>query len=481
MAARSHKLAWIITRRLVVIAFLAMIIQLAYVIFDYSRRTDEVAEAIVDRELDLLEDSIDPTKSGMITLVPPPELEARYEKYPRNYGFQLLDSNGQTIAERNPGIFVGAPESINGANALRSEDRIDDQQRRFGSRSILVGDHEVELRTATIGDPAKVYLRVIWEAILDHVTLPIVPLTVLMLVAVWVVLRQTLRPVERAALAVSSVDPLEGAPRLKLDGAPEEVVTLGSAVNRLLDRLDQSLISHRDFAANVAHELRTPLALLKLELDGLPDNIADKARSDVDSMIRLVEQLLNVARLESFDAGTMETVDLAAVSADVVTRLAPAAIDGGCNIALDVLQPICIEGHSEAIVSALRNLVENALRVSPRDSQVMVRVGPGPRIRVIDRGPGIPKASLDGIFERYRQGDRKARGSAGLGLSIVKRTMELHGGTVDVTSRPEFTVFTLNFADSRVQSERIDDTSRQTISAEAPNSEQAADSALYIQ
>ncbi len=279
-------------------------------------------------------------------------------------------------------------------------------------------------------------------------TLPIVPLTLFLFVAIWIALQSSLAPVEAAARAVRSVAEAEGRVRLDLHDAPIEVATLGSAVNTLLDRLEDELKAHHDFAANVAHELRTPLSLLTLDLEESSDAVAQRALTDVHAMSRLVDQLLSFARLEGLDRRTFSAVDLGSIARATAARLAPGALKSMVELEVAEQAKVTVPGQAEAIESALRNLVENAIRVSPRNSLVTISVGPGPTLAVNDRGPGIAPDRLVKLFERFVQGDRGTSGRAGLGLDITRRTMELHGGTLEADSEPGAgSTFTLVFPD----------------------------------
>jgi signal transduction histidine kinase len=253
-------------------------------------------------------------------------------------------------------------------------------------------------------------------------------------IGLWIGLRRSLASVEATAEAIRKADPARGAIRLDLRGAPDEIAVLGSAVNKLLDRLDQALKAHHDFAANVAHELRTPLALLMLDLEQCADPVAQNARADVQSMSRLVEQLLSISRLEGLERGEFMSVDLGALARTTAARLAPGAMKTGVELEVLASGKPLARGQAEAVESALRNLVENAVRVSLAKATVTISVGPGPKISVKDEGPGIASDRLSGLFDRGRKVDRETRGSAGLGLEITKRTMELHGGRVEVES-----------------------------------------------
>lgn len=211
--------------------------------------------------------------------------------------------------------------------------------------------------------------------------------------------------------------------------------------------LKESEEKHRNFAADVAHELRMPLAVLRSHLDNLKDDAAaDSLRQDVDAMARLVEQLLVQTRLEFLTIGPHETADLRSVCVKVATDLGPMAIEENRSIRLQGTKlPVRVRGNGGALEQAVRNLVENAVRYSARKATIAIEVTEEPAIRVIDRGKGIPPADRNRIFDRFQRADRRAGGS-GLGLAIVRRTAEAHGATIEVSDTPGGgATFTLRF------------------------------------
>ena len=193
----------------------------------------------------------------------------------------------------------------------------------------------------------------------------------------------------------------------------------------------------RAFVADVAHELRTPLAILRTKLDTLKDEAAVAVlRDEIDGMTRLVSQMLAFARYELFRPGSEETADLHEVCTNVATHLAPIAIFG--DRLIEVLAdgpPVIVRGSAPALEQAVRNLVENAVRYAPPQSTVTVRITDAPAIHVIDRGAGVPKERRATIFDRFDRADRRGDG-AGLGLAIVKRIVDAHGATVEINDPP---------------------------------------------
>jgi signal transduction histidine kinase len=446
----ARPLGVIITRRLLVAALAVFLLQLAYVAVELASRSSEIEEAVVERELARVADHLVPAGISARVEIDPDEAR-HYEEHPEAYGYELSTADGAIIDWRNPALFEGRPVELSaGATQGIQHDLLNGNERIVALRRIKAAGGDYVVRVAAVGDPAGLYAREFATQILDRVMLPIVPLTAIMLAIVLLLVRRALRPVEKAATRVGEIKG-EQAVRLDLAGAPAEVVALGSAVNGLLDRLELALEEHREFAANVAHELRTPLSLLTLELAKITDPVARRMRDDVQALTRLVDQLLALARAEGVKPEDFSPVDLASVAKSVVMRMAPAAIAAGRELELEVLESLPISGEREAIAGALRNLIDNAVRAAPEGSTVRVRVGPGAALSVADRGSGIDLADVPRIFDRYRQGDQKTSGSAGLGLSIVKKTMERHGGRVSLDAAPgQGSVFTLEFPRGRV-------------------------------
>tara|TARA_B100000315_G_C14488677_1_gene546468 strand:- start:30 stop:980 length:951 start_codon:yes stop_codon:yes gene_type:complete len=216
-------------------------------------------------------------------------------------------------------------------------------------------------------------------------------------------------------------------------------------VNRALQESEDR---YRGFAADIAHELRTPLSVLKLHLDDLRDTEAVLTlRREVSSMSHLVEQLLTLARIDSLAVGDEDEADLHAVSTNVAAQLAPLAIKEGRFIeVLEADGPVKVRGDSDALEQVVRNLVENAIKYSARGTTITIKVSENAKISVIDRGQGVPVEMRDEIFERFLRSDQRSGGS-GLGLPIVRQIIDAHGGSIEVGETPDGgATFTISFA-----------------------------------
>jgi signal transduction histidine kinase len=274
------------------------------------------------------------------------------------------------------------------------------------------------------------------------------PILFLLLVIDVAIIRRALRPVVAASNLAERIGPLHTDLRLPETSMPREVRPLVHAVNQALDRLEEGFRGQREFTADAAHELRTPLAILRTQIDMIADReLAHALRNDVENMSRLVNQLLEMAELETFVIGPDETADLVAVSAEVAAFLAPIALANDKLVAvIGADGPVWVRGNPDMLARAVRNLVENALTHAPPATTVEIAVDPRGAISVADCGPGVPLAEREHIFRRFWRRDRRRQGSAGLGLSIVAGIAERHGAAVSVADRAGGgAAFTLSF------------------------------------
>ncbi|WBV45478.1 ATP-binding protein [Pseudoroseomonas cervicalis] len=250
-------------------------------------------------------------------------------------------------------------------------------------------------------------------------------------------LRRVKQPLTLLAAEASRISADAPGERLSEAAVPSELVPLVRGMNRALERIEAGQAEQREFVADAAHELRTPLAVLQAQIDLMADRAAAAALGkDLAVLERLVGQLLAIAALDAPGLRPDTRLDLRALTDDLAALLRPMAALRG--ITLRTRQPaaaVPVLAEEEALSQAIANLLENAIGHSPEGAAVEVTVGADGSVLVEDAGPGVPEHERRLVFRRFWRSRRRAdrrRGGAGLGLSIVQRAALLHGGGVSV-------------------------------------------------
>ncbi len=246
-----------------------------------------------------------------------------------------------------------------------------------------------------------------------------------------------LQPLQRLAKSVARREPGHLG-KVSDDDTPREIEPVVTALNQLFERVEKSMESERRFTADAAHELRTPLAALKMQaqvaLRSQDESEHNRALAQVvhgvERSTRLVEQLLTLARIDPETAQReFSPVALRPVAEEILATLEPAARAKAITLDLQCAGNPTISGQSESIAVALRNLTDNAIRYTPQGGSVAITIEEkdgSVELRVADSGPGIPEAEREAIFNRFYRLAGQEREGSGLGLSIVQRIVELH-------------------------------------------------------
>ncbi len=385
---------------------------------------------------------------GKLELDLPLDLLGLYSQAYGRYSYAIVDDTGNVLFSSLKDHGALFPADTRSANTEFLEHKRGEATVSGASVKRIMGDQTIWIqagedlanRDVLIDDiVADFYRDVGW------ITLPILLVLLITDIAIF---RRALHPLRQASEIAGEIGPANPGLRLPTAEIPQEVRPLVAAVNRGLDRLEEAFRIQRDFTADAAHELRTPLSILRTRLDLLEDREMSKAlRHDVDGMAHIISQLLDIAELDAFVIDPTEKADLRSVTAEVARFLAPLAVAQGKDVALlGTDNPVWVKGSAEMMSRAIRNLAENAINHTAPGSTVEFLVEDNGTVSVLDRGPGIAEHERKLIFRRFWRRDRRKAGSTGLGLSIVQRIAELHSATVSVESRtPSGAHFSLKF------------------------------------
>ncbi len=276
-----------------------------------------------------------------------------------------------------------------------------------------------------------------------RVVIPVIALLPVMIAFVAWIVGRGLLPLRHVTAEVQRRDMRSLTP-LAERNLPLEIAPLVGELNRLLARLQRAFSAQRAFIADAAHELRSPLTALRLQLqllDRAPDLKArlearERLGSAIERAIHLVEQLLALARSDPGEAAVAaETFDLAAVAAQGIADSRILAMTRRIDMELDAEPNLWVRGEAEAVRALARNLIDNAVRYTPPGGSVRVlcRATPaGPTLEVTDTGPGISSADRERVFDRFYRHPNATENGTGLGLAIVKAIAARHAAKVQL-------------------------------------------------
>lgn len=253
----------------------------------------------------------------------------------------------------------------------------------------------------------------------------------------WIAVRQGLKPLRATAKEAAQIDMNSLEQRLATDDVPIEITPLVDAVNEAMNRLAAGVVRQRHFTANAAHELRTPLAMMRARLENAREtSLNNDLLTDASQLRAVVEQMLIAARLTEGQAPLDEDVNLGEAMRKSVTNMLPLAMD--CERFIEFEEsapPAIVRGNRRAIESVITNLLENALRAEPPGGKVIARIMADGIVVVSDHGEGVAEGDRELIFQPFWRKSEATPGT-GLGLAIAKEIMDAHGGRVWVEDTP---------------------------------------------
>lgn len=391
-------------------------------------------------QIEIFARHLEPASRGGWSLHLPDGVRDQYSDAYDRYSYAIIDDAGKVIfsshASKQP-LFAIDPDAT-GIVPYRARTPRGARTIAGASARKDIDGHPVWIQVAEKLSHRDVIVDDVLANFLRQVVWIIVPVLLLLLVADTIIFRLAMRPLHRASDRAKHISPTRLDVRLPTDDMPPEILPLVEAVNQALDRLELGFRSQREFAADAAHELRTPLAILRTRIETLPHSEASRALGrDVENMSRVVSQLLDATELETAVVDPESVADLHEVGVEIAEFIAPLALKRGKSIELiGVDEPVLIVGNAEMIRRATRNLVENALHHTPEGTTIEIVVGQDGSISVIDNGDGVPPENRESIFKRFWRQSTRASGGAGLGLSIVKKIVEAHHGSITVEDAP---------------------------------------------
>jgi len=384
-----------------------------------------------------------------LTIAPPHEM-VRWltQAMPEDLGYRVFDARGRVLAWSSPTTQAAWTAADLPAVARNGPGRA-----TLGGKALRTWTQSAALAGGTVWvqvAASEPLITLIHSGTIERLTgvmaVTIVLSILLLGIVQFFVLRQLLRPVSRLAREAEDVAHLPGR-RLELDGLPAELQPLVRAFNQRLDSVELGFERQLRFLADAAHELKTPLALLRaqVELGEKPAVLLD----DIDHMTRQVQQLLLLAEVSESHSYRPEALDVAAVVDDVGRFLQPLAVRHRVQLETDTRNPpAALKGDRDALFALVKNLAENAISCAPAGSAVQLTLQPEALV-VRDHGSGIAPAHFEHLFKRFwRAPSRRDRG-AGLGLAICEAVSRAHGWRIAVRNAQPGAEFTLHFPPTR--------------------------------
>lgn len=350
--------------------------------------------------------------------------------YEKKLGFQIWDEDGHGLLGMHP------PGILESLTPVPGYGHVEGQGHEWRIFTLYDETHGVWASAAQRDDVRD---ELTWQIALRNLIPPVIGVLLIALLIPFVIARgfSSLLRISRQITARQPgyLEPLDARQ------APEEIRSMVDALNELFERLAETLEKERRFTANAAHELRTPLAAIKVHAQNLlSETTAESSQrgaraiiNGVDRMTRVVEQLLTLSRLERGQAITRQNVDLVRLGQELGRDLQPLVEQRGLSLSQEIPDGLSAQSYENGLYVMLRNLLDNAVRYAPAGGEVCLRMQHEANrlhIEIADSGPGIPAADRERVFERFvRLAGQKTSGS-GLGLSIVGELVERLGGEI---------------------------------------------------
>jgi len=425
-----------------------------------------IAYSQIDRTLEILRDQtvqqqaqsiasnlkLD-SKKNRVMLDLSPELRRFYARAGDTYQYIVLNEKGGRLFTSPTTFGDYFPEGLSDS-VDKTFDFIGPRGRKYVGYTAtnIIGGKQLYIQVAQTKELANTFSDRILDDFIKRLALIGIPFYLCLIIVISVTLRHGLAPLRLAAKEVSEMDVLTTDIRINEEGVPSEILPIVRGINLALVRLEKSIKEQQELTENVAHELRTPLSILKTHVDLLEKNEQTlKITDDIDDIIKMMNQMLDATRLDYADTIKMGKVDLAEVLSQACQDFFPLFIRAQKKLLVKgTNSPTYIQGDKDLIYRAICNLLDNALEYSPSKTPIEASLEDY-TIRIKDYGKKIPEGRRKAIFERFRKDSSPTvqKSGAGLGLSIVKKTAELHGGFADLeVTKDKGNTFRMVFANT---------------------------------
>lgn len=413
----------------------SIVASLVFFYFESSQIAGQLEDRSLFQQSRLLLEDFAVAENGRVTIKIPPQWKEAYEDPGGAFAYTIFDPEGKPVAV-SPNI--NAPllffhESPNSQN---------NEAHRFIAVTTPSG-HVLVLSRRDSG--ASAVARSLIPSHLIHFLIVWLALILLAIPMIWYIIGWNLRSLRRVSKQAAAIGPLSNDTRIVTDDLPSEIMPLVEAFNGALDRLAVAYQLERRLTADVAHELRTPVAVLNLRLQrGQLNGHIDwpAITQDMGQLRRLLDQMLDLARKDRIDCAGQELVRLPRLVRETTAMILPMAEEKGREITVDARDELMVFGSPDTLRDMLRNLLENALFHGAGSIRVTLRIGTSSDggdnsvvMDVTDEGAGVSPAKRDLVFDRFSKAVPGSPG-AGLGLAIVRQVVRMHGGTVSFVPLP---------------------------------------------
>jgi heavy metal sensor kinase len=406
-----------------------------------SRRAQQIADTLVARSSRSGEQAL----AAQVESLYSPETNGRFIRITRGDGAVVYVSGPPKDGGFEPARVPVAPGS---GDSARKVALIGAPLLVAARRATAVDGTHYRVEVGSSGRAAQETLRHV--LIMLGIGLPIA--VAVAVIGGFVLVWRALEPVERIAAKAEAITQHNLSERLPVVRSGDEIERLSVSLNHMISRLEDAIRGSKQFVADASHELRTPLTVMRGELEGMAQDaqLSPETREalgsvleEVDRLAEIVEGLFALSRLDAGESPAewvrFDLAELAATTADQMSLLAE---DKAVSVACDSAPGVTVEGDRARLKQVVVNLLDNAIKYTPRGGRVSLSVrreGMHAVLDVTDTGVGIPPDALVHVFKRfYRVDGSRSRegGGAGLGLSIVKSICLAHGAEVEVTSTP---------------------------------------------